>query len=274
MHKLTCKTTLTAIAAVLALLLAGTANMWAQQQPAKNKPYLVIDYMKILPGKAADANQVEREIWGPIHQERVKSGKIDFWRVYQCQFPSGSENEYDYVTITQYPSFAELDAPYGGFTAETLARIHPSMKLGELTTRTEAVRKLVREDVVSVEQTTSGWPGTKVGVLNAVYVKTQPGRAADLDRIERDFFLPLFQELVKQGHAAAWAFTLLRFPSPASSPYDSLSLNGYESLAKAGSEAMPEAFEAKWKEANTILNAARVRVRVQLWGFQAGTRPK
>jgi hypothetical protein len=64
------------------------------------------------------------------------------------------------------------------------------------------------------------------------------------------------------------------FPSPASTPYDSLSFNGFQSLAQMESGELPEAFKAKWKETYTILNAARARVRNQLWVFQAGTQPK
>jgi len=264
----------TAIAAALALALAGAANSSAQLQPAKRKPYFTIAYMKVPPGKLADALNLEREIWAPLHQALVKASKLDFWRVYSCPFPSGSETEYDYVTINQYPTWAELEEPYGDITPETFARIHPKMKLGELMLRTEAVRKMVRQDVFSLELATTGWPGAKTGFLNVVYMKAEPGKADDLAAIQKDYFLPLNEIQVQKGQEAAWGNALLRFPHPPAAPYDSISFNGYATLAAMESAQVPPAFQAKSKEISVRLNAARVRVRNQLWMYQTGTQPK
>ena len=274
MRKLMCWTASTAIAAALALALAGAANSSAQPQPAKRKPYFTIAYMKVPPGKLADALNLEREVWAPVHQELVKAGKLDFWRVYSCPFPSGSETEYDYVTINQYPTWVELEEPYSDITAERFAGIHPKMKLGELMLRTEAVRKMVRQDVFSLELATTGWPGATTSVLNVVYMKAEPGKAGDLAAIQKDFFLPLNEIQVQKGQEAAWGNALLRFPYPPAAPYDSISFNGFATLAAMESAQVPPAFQAKLKEISVKLNAARVRVRNQLWIYQTGTQPK
>jgi hypothetical protein len=274
MRKLTCWTATTTIAAAFVLVLAGATPSRAQEQPAKKTPYFTIAYMKALPGKAADALSLERAIWAPVHQELVRTGKLDFWRVYSCRFPSGSETEYEYVTINQYPTWTELEEPYSSITPATFARIHPKMKVGELVTRTEAVRKMVRQDVFSLELATTGWPGAKTDVLDVVYMKAQPGRAGELAEIQKNHILPLNEELVRQGQEAAWGSALLRFPYAASAPYDSIAFNGFATLAAMGSYEAPEAFKAKAKEVSVRLNAVRVRVRNQLWIYQCGTQPK
>jgi hypothetical protein len=155
-----------------------------------------------------------------------------------------------------------------------LARILPSYRPGELVTRTDAVRKLVREDVLALEMATSGWPGARVGVLNVGFLKTETGKAAALSQVQRDYFLPRTEEMVKAGDAASWSFMRLRFPRAEANPYDIVSFGGYASMAQmeAADSKVPEAFRAKEREVSVLLNAARTRVRNQLWIFVVGTR--
>src|SRR5437868_5482502 len=66
----------------------------AQMEPA-NATFYNIAFMKSRPGQ--DPLKMERELWKPIHEDLLQSGKIKSWTVLQPMF-SGPHN-YDYVTM-------------------------------------------------------------------------------------------------------------------------------------------------------------------------------
>ena len=66
------------------------------QAQAKGPKYLLVDYMKVNPGKDEDYYRLEHETWKPIHQEFVKNGKKRFWTFYGVRFPTGADEKYDY----------------------------------------------------------------------------------------------------------------------------------------------------------------------------------
>ena len=70
------------------------------QDSSPNRTYYVIDYMKSKPGQ--DPFKMERDLWKPLHQERVKNGEITSWSVMEPVL-AGPHN-YDYITVTGYHS--------------------------------------------------------------------------------------------------------------------------------------------------------------------------
>jgi hypothetical protein len=85
--------------------------MQVAAQP-KSPKYVEIDYMKVEPGKDSDYVRLEKEIWKPLHQQRIKNGQLRSWAVYGLRFPFGTEEKYDYVTVNSYDQFAQLESPY------------------------------------------------------------------------------------------------------------------------------------------------------------------
>ena len=71
--------------------------------------------------------KLEREQWKPIHQERIKEGKLRSWYLFRVQSPSGAEESYNYVTVNADDRFGQLEDPYGN--AEELRKeVHPIVK--------------------------------------------------------------------------------------------------------------------------------------------------
>jgi hypothetical protein len=60
--------------------------MQVAAQP-KSPKYVEIDYMKVEPGKDSDYVRLEKEIWKPLHQQRIKNGQLRSWAVYGLRFP-------------------------------------------------------------------------------------------------------------------------------------------------------------------------------------------
>jgi hypothetical protein len=66
----------------------------AQTGPA-NATYYNISFMKSRPGQ--NPISIERELWKPIHEDLLQSGKIKSWTVMQPMF--SGPHDYDYITM-------------------------------------------------------------------------------------------------------------------------------------------------------------------------------
>ncbi|MDO8539980.1 MAG: hypothetical protein Q7S40_06015 [Opitutaceae bacterium] len=242
--------------------------------PPKNR-MLTLAYMKTEPGKASDYVKLEREVWKQVHQDMVNQGRLTSWKLYVVSWPNGEEQEYDYVTMMEYPSFAHLESPYAG---TDFSKVLGQAKYAELQSMTPAVRKLRRTDTLSVLLATVGWSTASNPILNVHYLRSLPGKSDDLLKSQREYFLPSSGELVKSGNAASWATTSLRYPVQLDFPYNYVSFNGYESLAQMEKDP-PQAWRDKWQgaratENSALLAASRKRVKGQLWRLIDQTAPR
>ncbi len=118
----------------------------AASTDTKSPKYIEVDYMKVSPGKDADYLKIEQEMWKPLHQERIKQGLVRSWSLYALQFPSGSAEKYDYVTVNAFDQFSQLENPYAN-ADKMLAKLHPGVKADDFIDRTDKTRSLVRSEV-------------------------------------------------------------------------------------------------------------------------------
>jgi len=127
-----------------AFLLGTTVNTGiARQQPQLDAPVVQIAFMKVAAGRGAEYLALERDLFRPIFQERVRQGISRSWTVYSVRFPAGSKREYDYAVVNTYNTLADVERS----SAEIAAKIHPNISSEELTRRTLAARDLVRGEV-------------------------------------------------------------------------------------------------------------------------------
>jgi hypothetical protein len=110
-----------------------------QQSP----PVYHVNFMKTQPGKAGDYVRLEREIWKPIHQELVRTGRMHSWAVYAVEYPYGTAHEYDFVTIDAHASLADAHRSID----DVVGQVHPSLTFEEIDSQTEGTRSLVRGEV-------------------------------------------------------------------------------------------------------------------------------
>src|SRR5215510_11197494 len=108
---------------IVVLLLVGTFSSWPVLSAAE-APYAVFEFMKIEPGKNADYRKMEREIWMPIHRERVSKGLIKSWSLWGMRYPGGTAREYDAIAITTFGKFVDVENSYPG---EVYKKVHPKM---------------------------------------------------------------------------------------------------------------------------------------------------
>ena len=114
--------------------------------------YALFEYFKLESGKGAEYRKLEQEVWVPIHRERVKMGVIKSWSAWSVALPGGVSREYDRVIITTFNKFADVQTPY---PPEVFTKVFPNTTAAEIVTRTRALSKLVRSELVALIDSTS-----------------------------------------------------------------------------------------------------------------------
>ncbi len=106
--------------------------------------YLLLDFMKVPAGGENAYLQVEQD-WKALHQERVRAGTIAWWALYGARMPTGSSREYDFITMTAYHRFQDLE---NSITPEILNNALKGKDVNELMSRTNSARSVVRDEVL------------------------------------------------------------------------------------------------------------------------------
>lgn len=126
-----------------AFLLGTLVNTGFTQQAAPDPLVVSVAFMKVDPAKHDEYRRLERELWRPMHQERIRQGQMRSWTVYAVRFPSGSKRDYDYAVVNTYKSVADMERSI----VDVVPKIHPNLSVDELSRRTGAARELVRGEM-------------------------------------------------------------------------------------------------------------------------------
>lgn len=111
-----------------------------------------LDYMRAIAGKESDYVKMEREVFKPMHEERVKAGQITDWGLWEVVMPYASESAFGYVTSTGYLDWDKLlSTDYGALYKKSFPKGDAS-KIGAMVNgsrtmvRSEYWREIMHED--------------------------------------------------------------------------------------------------------------------------------
>lgn len=210
---------------VLALLTIGTiaagpgvaiVQPAPQTQPA-SPTYALFEFMKIEPGKVAEYRKLERDVWMPIHRQRIRMGLIKSWTLWGMRFPGGLAREYDIIAITTYEKFAAVENSY---PADIFKKVHPRMTDDERGLRTSSARAMVRTELAALLDTTQPALSTQpVRYAYIGYMKPEYGKTRQYVELERRYWKAIHQERVSRGILRSWALYGVRFPGGADRQY-------------------------------------------------------
>ena len=133
---------------IVSSFLAGTLVNTGRAQTSPRKPpkYIQVDYMKVQPANEGDYMKVEQEGWKPIHQDRIKQGKLHSWYFFGVDFPSGTEAKYNYVTVNTFDQWSQIENPYADL-GTMVQKAHPGTNVDDFFARTSKARELVRSEM-------------------------------------------------------------------------------------------------------------------------------
>jgi hypothetical protein len=106
---------------------------------------LVYNYFTSPEGKTrADHFNVEKTIWKPIHEARVKDGKMKGWVLAQLEFPFGATMPYNSITIDIYSDMGQMLAPW---FEDYFKKVHPGKDSNTMIQETNAATTLSKGEL-------------------------------------------------------------------------------------------------------------------------------
>ena len=133
----------------------ATQEGQASQAPAAgDQPkFIVVEFMKVAPGKINDWVTLERETWKPIHQQRVKEGAIVSWASIAQVIPGDETNGPLAAAVTTFRGWPD---PTKDNYEALIKKVHPKTQPGTIFTQAEDARKIVRQEIWQViDETTT-----------------------------------------------------------------------------------------------------------------------
>lgn len=214
----------------LTLLLLLALIAWAIPEPTsaqEERPtYVVLDYMKVTPGKGAEYRDLEQNTWKPIRQALIEDGRLVSWRLYWVRMPYGSENKYNLVASSVYDDTADVAER---FSMEALEKAYAGTDLDEMIERTEAARGMVRSEVWQLlDKAESKASGELSPYIMVHYMKVAPGKEAEYLELE-EIWQPVHQRRIDQGLIDRWE--LYRLDPSAEAAYSFRTVNAFSSGA-------------------------------------------
>jgi hypothetical protein len=73
-----------------------------QLNPQPLPPYAQISFFKPELGKSAEAVELVRKYYKPVHQERVNRGVVKSWMYFNVRYPGGMNQEYGQIALSSY----------------------------------------------------------------------------------------------------------------------------------------------------------------------------
>ncbi|MDX1477426.1 MAG: hypothetical protein R3301_06940 [Saprospiraceae bacterium] len=231
--------------------------------------YVQVDYMKPHEGKTADYVAMEREVYKPIHRERIKSGEIVAWYLYEVRYPSGSGTEYNFCTVTVFADFANMNDNLEEYETIVL-RAHPDKTLAEVDKYATDSRKLVRSEVFKSLAFVPERIENPAQSILLDYMKVEPARESHYLRMEERIWKPLHEERLKRGVIANWGLYELLFPGGLNHPYSHCTVTGFrgwEDIADSWPDDIWEAVhpEATQEDLEERAHEVRDLVSSQIW---------
>lgn len=194
--------------ALIAVAIAVVAGMAGAEEHDAQPLYVSVDCMK---STSPDYENMEIELWQPMHQELVEQGKRSSWALYRVHY--GDRSKCDYYTVTTFRGREQLNA--GLPIREVFQLVHRGEDFKKAMGRTWAARQHVGTELWLLADSTA--------ISEHSFAIVNKMNAHDTDayrRMESRVFKPGHEVLVAGGYRSGWAMYELVSPVGTSIAYN------------------------------------------------------
>lgn len=236
---------------------------------AQNQPtvFAIVDFMKVKPENEGKYLDIEKNVWKPMHQERLNKGTITGWILYKVLY-TGTDDPYNYVTVTFFDNQANLEDPWKDIDA---VKILPGRDLTKDMEETNISRNLVKSRLIvrQDEVVPEGGPG-EVKYIEVDFMKVKPGNEGAYVEAEENIWMPIHKEFIKAGTRVGWSLWGNSFPGGSDMDYQYMTANYFADFSKIGMADYTAAFGNAHKgksmdELGKKTDDLRDLVRSEIW---------
>jgi hypothetical protein len=213
-------------------------------QDENQNPVAVAEYMKVKPGMWDKYMDCER-VWKKIHQYRKDKAMINGWELERLVFPSGTGSEYDFMTVTHFPSWDGIDNQ--AWYEQALESLTDDEK--KIALAAEDYRDLVKREIWTAGEMAFGKSEKSPKYRVENYMKLPAGGMEDWSKMESEFVKPVHQKNIEKGNRAGWLMAYMILPRGSEQKYDVSTIDFYDNWAD-----MDNNEGDAWKEVHPDLN--------------------
>ena len=218
---------LAVVVAFAALL--GTSALAQQAQPDL---YVVVSYIKAVPGQEAAYRAYLTTTGKKIYQEMTAGdGNLVLWTAAQMMY-QGMEHgsDFDYVGASVFTGAP----PEPAATPDAVYMKATGMSGADLGKKLAAMRTIVGTEVLRQQAGTSTPGVLKEGDFRVVgRIRIKPGMGSEYYDTAKTMAQPMMQARAANGELKSWSVWSRVFPAGAATSYDALSVTYFKDLASA-----------------------------------------
>lgn len=194
---------------------------------SQNNNYYVVQYIKVPPTIENEYLELETQVWKKMHQARITSGRLDGWHLYRVISPSGSNTEYNFVTVQIYNSVEKLSGHFEEYGVD-YTKVLSSEEIA-YALKTPELRNLVYEEVWQDEDSAIN-PSSKIfrfQRFNAMKTVDDSADAAYV-YIEQNYWKPIHQRRMELGSMNSWGLYHMIIPGGTQRDYTWATVDYYD----------------------------------------------
>ena len=232
--------------------LSGQVTLQAQDG---DQEYVVVEYMKVKPGMDDQYRDCEK-IWKKIHQERKKAGYITGWELERVVYPFGTENEYDYLTITHYKNWEAIHGENGDTWQAISGKLNDEER--GIAQKAGDYRDMVKREIWTAGDMAFAGGATppRYRVANSMRIPAT-GWDAWID-METKFVKPVHEKNIAMGNRAGWLIAYMILPRGDGYPYQASTIDYYNTW-----EDMNKDQGKAWKEVYPNMSDEEIGKRIE-----------
>lgn len=209
----------TFINSLLLAVLFCFANNHLAAQDEQPQGYYAFDYMLVKPGKHDEYLKLEKA-WKKIHQANIKAGKYNAWELTHVEYPCGDNEEYNYVTRTNFRGEKQLANYIGNWTMPADLESILTAEERALVERTSEIRTWVKSEVWAHADMAAGKDLDKEKIVVFNYFDfPETGSRTDHFRVEREIWKRVHEARIKDGKMIGWVMVGKVLPGGSAQPY-------------------------------------------------------
>lgn len=180
--------------------------------PAPTTIYYAVQYMKVHPTKDHDYIVLETEIWKKLHEARKAAGVLDGWYMFRVLSPSGTDAEYNYITVNVYNTKEKLAGHYESYGVDYTKFLTNEEVATAL--KTEEIRDMVKEEVWQSEDSVlKANPDNIYKYQRFNAMRLRPGVTGEqYANLEKKNWKPVHTARVKAGKMHGWSLVSMILP--------------------------------------------------------------
>ncbi|GEM_PF-3340428 len=168
-----------------------------------------------------DYENLEKELWRPVHQLMVDDGKKLWWGFFGVAY--GDKSDCDFYTFDVYSADA---FEYGPDFGNAIEKLYKS-DFDAIWKHTYQSRRIVNSSLwLGLDKTTV----TDFRYIKLNWMQVNEDDAERYISLEKTYFKPLYQNMVENGQLGGWYLLRLLQPEGSSVPYQFLTVDLYKKL--------------------------------------------